>query len=228
MEEQGEDNGKEKYPQGEGEPSWKSLVDIGYYQSSDGSWKWINGETGIENPSQFYYPSFPQGGTKAYLHVEGHYYPGTWNAAPYISDNVGSDYEPAFGIIERSVSTPVAYAGVNLQIAGADQSDTVLQGTATDPDNDPLQYRWLEGSQVLLDWSTVGSDGEASLALNSLPSSFSIGEHILTLQVKDAISIASDDMALTIQNSPPEACPAPSSQTVKLGIDPIRRDCRRG
>ena len=115
---------------------------------------------------------------------------------------------------------PTADAGANLQIAGTDQSDTVLQGTATDPDNDSLQYRWMEGEVVLLNWTAVGANGEASLALGSLPS-FSIGNHTLTLQVKDAISIASDDMVLTIQNSPPEACPAPSSQTVKLGIDPI-------
>lgn len=92
---------------------------------------------------------------------------------------------------------------------------------ASDLDGDPLQYRWLEGSEVLLDWSTVGSDGESSLALSSLPSFFSIGEHTLTLQVKDAISMASDDMVLTIQNSPPEAQPAPSYQIIEIGVDPI-------
>ena len=88
------------------DPGWKSLVDIGYYQASDGNWKWINGETGVDNPSQFYYGgtmNYPIPGTKAYLHVEGHYWAGTWNNAAYITDDdSGYGYEPAFGVIERS------------------------------------------------------------------------------------------------------------------------------
>ncbi len=93
-------------PFNQGQPGWKSLADIGYYKSSDGSWKWINGETGVDNPSQFYYFGSMGGGTKAYLHVGGHYYAGTWNSAPYIEGDAGYAYEPAFGIIERS-SAPV-------------------------------------------------------------------------------------------------------------------------
>ena len=105
---------------------------------------------------------------------------------------------------------PSVAAGDNLIIDTADQSDTVLQGTATDPDNDPLQYRWLEESQVLLDWTDVGANGETPLALGSL-TLFSIGEHTLTLQVTDAISIASDDMVLTIQDTTaPSLSPIPS------------------
>lgn len=93
-------------PHNLGDPSWKSVVDIGYYKSNDGSWKWINGETGVDNPSQFYYSGSIGEGTKAYLHVEGHYFAGTWNSAPYVTDDVGYGYEPALGIIERS-SAPI-------------------------------------------------------------------------------------------------------------------------
>lgn len=100
-----------------GDPGWKSLVDIGYYQASDGNWKWINGEAGVDNPSQFYYPlgwGYPIPGTKAYLHVEGHYIPGTWNTAVYITNpDSGWGYEPAFGVIER-VPEPTTIALLGL------------------------------------------------------------------------------------------------------------------
>jgi len=115
---------------------------------------------------------------------------------------------------------PVADASDNIQITSADQAYTVLQGTATDPDADTLQYRWLEGAEVLLDWSPVGLSGEAYLDLGTLPY-FSIGNHTLTLEVSDGELTDSDDMILTIQNSPPDVMPAPSSQTVQIGIDPI-------
>jgi len=89
-----------------GNPGWKSLVNIGYYQADDGNWKWVNGEAGVDNPERFYYHgtmNYPLPGTKAFLHVEGHYSPGTWNSAPYITDpDSAYGYEPAFGIIERS------------------------------------------------------------------------------------------------------------------------------
>jgi len=98
-------------PHNLGDPAWKSLVDIGYYKSNDGSWKWINGETGVDNPEQFYYFGSIGDGTKAYLHVGGHYYPGEWNSAPYVTDDVGYGYEPAFGVIEVSpIPEPETYA----------------------------------------------------------------------------------------------------------------------
>ena len=40
-------------PWNRGEVGWKSLVDIGYYQASDGNWKWINGEMGVEIHRKF-------------------------------------------------------------------------------------------------------------------------------------------------------------------------------
>jgi hypothetical protein len=103
-----------------GDVGWKSLVNIGYYKSSDGTWKWINGETGVDNPSQFYY-SHPLGspipGTKAYLHVEGHYFAGTWNSAVYVTGPTDFGYEPAFGIIERSTPVPDNQTGVGILVS---------------------------------------------------------------------------------------------------------------
>lgn len=115
---------------------------------------------------------------------------------------------------------PVANAGDNIQITSANQAYTIIQGTGTDPAGDPLTYRWLEGETVLLNWTTVSANGEAYLDLGTLPY-FSIGNHTLTLEVSDGIFTDSDEMILTVQNSPPEAQPAPAHQVVEIGIDPI-------
>lgn len=121
---------------------------------------------------------------------------------------------------------PVADAGENIQIPSADQSYTVIQGTGSDPDEDPLQYCWLEGEQILLDWTDVGPNGEAYLDLATLPY-LAIGNHTLTLVVSDGKLTSpfcepiSDEMILTIQNSPPDVQPAPSTQTVEYFVDDI-------
>jgi len=118
---------------------------------------------------------------------------------------------------------PSVDAGENIQIPSSDQAITVIQGTATDPDGDALEYRWLEGETVLLDWTAVGASGEAYLDLVILPY-FTIDNHTLTLEVRETGVGGledTDDMILTIENSPPEAQPAPSYQVVEIGIDPI-------
>jgi len=117
-------------------------------------------------------------------------------------------------------SPPVADAGENVQIASSEQSDTVLCGTANDSDADALQYRWFEGQNVLLDWTDVDPNGRAYLNLGNFPF-LALGGHPLTLEVTDGQATASDEMILTIDNSPPEAQPAPSYQVVEVGIDPI-------
>ena len=122
--------------------------------------------------------------------------------------------------MSTAIQPPVADAGDNIHIPSADQGYTVIQGSATDPDGDELQYRWLENGVVLLDWTPVGVDDEAYLDLGTL-AWFSIGNHTLTLEVNDGQISASDEMILTIQNSPPEAQPAPSTQVVEINIDPI-------
>ena len=98
-------------------------------------------------------------------------------------------------------SPPVANAGDDIQIPSSDQALTTIQGTATDPEGDPLEYRWLDGAKVILDWSQVGETGEANLDLGTLPC-LSFGNHILTLKVREAGKmgglLASDTMILTI------------------------------
>ncbi|MGD0653868.1 MAG: lectin-like protein [Thermoguttaceae bacterium] len=70
---------------------------IGYYSNDDGnSWQWISGE-----PVTYYrhdYPYWPDGGTKAYLHL-AHLYPnayvGMWNA-----HDLHEEYNYPKGIVE--------------------------------------------------------------------------------------------------------------------------------
>jgi parallel beta-helix repeat protein len=119
-----------------------------------------------------------------------------------------------------SNQSPVANAGDNLQVLSANQPYTVIQGTAMDSDGDPLQYRWLEANDILLGWNDVGMNGEAYLDLGTLPY-LAIGNHTLTLEVTDGQLTALDEMILTMENSPPEAQPAPAYQVVEIGIDPI-------
>ena len=104
-------------------------------------------------------------------------------------------------------SKPVADAGANLDIASEDQYTTVIQGVATDPDNDPLTYRWLEGEVELSSWLGSGVNGEANLDLSSVQY-FQAGEHILTLEVSDGQEKSVDQMILTIGNSAPISAPA--------------------
>lgn len=75
---------------------------IGFYQSfGPGGWEWINGDMAtFFNP----YYLFPQGGTHAYLHLEFHPSPGTWNANS-IHDTTYA-YNPR-GIIEVVGGAPV-------------------------------------------------------------------------------------------------------------------------
>lgn len=112
---------------------------------------------------------------------------------------------------------PAANAGENKSINSEDQSTTILEGTATDPDGDNLEYRWLDSTGVLLDWLPVGANGEADLDLSTVPY-FTIGEHTLTLEVRDGSETASDDMILTVGNS------APHVQATGAGVYEIFSD----
>ncbi|MDM8554455.1 leucine-rich repeat domain-containing protein [Desulfococcaceae bacterium HSG7] len=102
---------------------------------------------------------------------------------------------------------PVADAGPNVSIASEEQSITVIKGSASDPDGNPLTYRWLEGEVALSQWLDVGVNGEADLNLSLLPP-FSVGAHVLTLEVSDGQLTASDEMILTVENSAPNSGPA--------------------
>lgn len=100
---------------------------------------------------------------------------------------------------------PVANAGPNVTIASGQQCQTVIVGQASDPDNDPLQYRWLEGEMELSGWSPVWPDGTASL--NLCPLFLSVGQHTLTIEVSDGKATSSSSMILTVDNSAPNAGP---------------------
>jgi EPTP domain len=101
---------------------------------------------------------------------------------------------------------PVANAGDNISIASEEQYLTIIQGLATDVDNDDLTYRWLDGANVISDWENVGAAGEAELNLSTVPY-FTIGQHIFTLEVSDGQAISSDEMIITVDNSAPHAAP---------------------
>ncbi len=110
---------------------------------------------------------------------------------------------------------PIPDAGVNVTIDSSEQTITTLNGTASDADGDPLTYRWLEGATQLLP-STPVVGGVAPLELSFL-STLSFGVHTLTLEVNDGVNIAvSDDMILTINNSPPTVAPS-GGGTFQLG-----------
>lgn len=113
---------------------------------------------------------------------------------------------------------PAVNAGENIAISSENQYLTVIEGTASDPDNDALTYRWLEGTTSLSSWQDTGLNGEAYLNLNSF-GYFSIGEHTLTLEVNDGQVTSSDDMILTISNSAPN--PAPTGGGVYQIYNPV-------
>ncbi|MHC4622807.1 MAG: hypothetical protein ACYS4W_02780, partial [Planctomycetota bacterium] len=94
-------------------------------------------------------------------------------------------------------TTPQVDTGGDIQICPQGQMLTVVKGTATDPEGDPLQYRWLERNAVVLDWTAVGANGEAYLDLATLPP-LSLGGHVLTLDATDGQSTVSEKMILTV------------------------------
>ena len=118
---------------------------------------------------------------------------------------------------------PAANAGPDVSIYTSEQAVTTLAGVATHTvAGTAMQYRWLEGSTLLQDWTAVGADGAASLSLAEPVARFSIGAHTLTLEVKDTSELtASDDMVLTLADTPPEAQLAPTNQVVEVNVDAI-------
>lgn len=113
------------------------------------------------------------------------------------------------GYCEAVNQPPTANAGSNISIESEDQALTAIQGTASDSDNDPLTYRWLEGETEISAWQDIGENGEAYLDLSTLPY-LAAGQHNLILEVSDGQATASDDMILTIKNSAPHAAPTGS------------------
>ncbi len=107
-----------------------------------------------------------------------------------------------------SVNTPpTADAGPNIHLAGQDQNNIILQGNAVDQDGDALTYRWLEGTTELLPSTPVAGSGSAALSLASIPR-LSLGTHLLTLEVSDGTTAATDTMELSVENSAPVSAPS--------------------
>ncbi len=96
---------------------------------------------------------------------------------------------------------PIADAGSDLTIISGDQAITVLQGAASDPNDDPCTFRWVEGGTELSTWQAAGENGACYLDLNTVPS-FSSGDHTLTLEVDDGAYTASDNMVITVFPNP--------------------------
>lgn len=116
---------------------------------------------------------------------------------------VGTAPQPIV-VIPSTNNSPTAIAGENQSVTSNDQISKIIEGRASDEDGDNLLYRWVEGNTELTPWKDVEINGEANLALTEI-SWFSVGQHILTLDVDDGSEIISDEMILTVENSAPNA-----------------------
>lgn len=145
------------------------------------------------------------------------------DAAPTLSNNAPADFplgateviwtaadasgnQASCGQLVTIDAPPLVNAGENLTVSSEERSNTIIRGTATDQDNDPLEYRWLEGGLEVLSWRPVNPNGEAYLDVCN--TGLDQGQHTLTLEVKDAVVTVRDDMILTIDNSAPHAAPS--------------------
>jgi len=127
-----------------------------------------------------------------------------------------------FGVnFKYNVLGPAADAGPDVAIYTSEQAMTVIAGTATHTvAGTSMEYRWLEGSNVLKDWTAV-VDGQANLTLAAVVPALSIGSHTLTLEVKDTALTVSDTMILVVANTPPEGQPSPTYQVLEIGADAV-------
>jgi hypothetical protein len=128
-----------------------------------------------------------------------------------------------FGVnFKYTVPGPQAEAGPDVEIYTSEQALTTIAGVATHTNpGTAMQYRWLEGGTVLQGWTDVSVFGTANLDLAAPVPAFSIGAHTLTLELTDSVYTASDTMTLTVVNTPPDAQPSPTSQTLEIGADAI-------
>ena len=108
---------------------------------------------------------------------------------------------------------PVPNAGSSLSITSEEQKMTVMQGSARDPDGNPMRYRWIEGRNELSPWRDVGAYGKADLDLSKIPY-LPLGEHELRLEVSDGLVTASGRVSLTLLNAPPRPAPTAKGEFV--------------
>ena len=115
---------------------------------------------------------------------------------------------------------PSADAGPNLTVVSSQVATTSVLGSAFDEDGDALLYRWLNGAVELAGWQATGAQGEAVLDLGLAPV-FSLGSHVLTLEVTDGQRSASDTMTLTVGNSAPTVS-CNGAGTYQAGVDVVQ------
>ncbi|MBF0431135.1 MAG: hypothetical protein HQK83_07645 [Fibrobacteria bacterium] len=112
---------------------------------------------------------------------------------------------------------PNADAGNNFEILSQDQNTAIIEGTASDPDEDELTYRWMYEDSVLIESEVV--NGLCELDLNDAPP-LSQGSHSFTLVVTDGKLTVEDVITVTVGNSSPIAV-ASGGGVYQLGIDEI-------
>ncbi|MBI4775970.1 MAG: hypothetical protein HY788_17655 [Deltaproteobacteria bacterium] len=126
----------------------------------------------------------------------------------------------------RVLNTPsAANAGPDRTETSENVKYTVITGTAADFDGgDVIEYRWLEGNTVLMDWTSSNASGECPLNLGTVPiaiNAYPTDVDTFTLQVRDGYDVSSDDMDFTITNSSPHANFLQCAGTYPLGDDVI-------
>ncbi len=116
-------------------------------------------------------------------------------------------------IVQPNIA-PVADAGENIGITTEQLNITIIQGSATDADGDPLTCTWSDGLTTLY----TGTGSVCNLDLSTI--SIGIGTHSLFLEVSDGQVISADEMILTIDNSAPHAAPG-GGGVYEVGIDVV-------
>jgi hypothetical protein len=146
--------------------------------------------------------------------------PWTENLTPLHSDGMPTTY---YAVNFKYTRGPIADADEHVGINTSQESVTTIAGTAQHMTaGTSMEYRWLKLGDTLSDWTAVGADGAANLSLATLAVPLGLGTHTLTLEVRDAAGLtASDNMTLTVSNTPPSAQPAPSTQAVEIYMDAI-------
>jgi len=181
--------------------AFTSALDI-YVINSDGS-----GQTRLTSaPDDDGFPSWSPDGQKIAFTSQR-----DGNNEIYIMNADGSNpmrltFDPGFdggpdwtaGVVSPPNRVPVARAGADRSFfrSTALGASVPLDGsTSSDPDGDVLDYEWREGSTVV----ATGPTPTVTLGL---------GGHTLTLDVRDGKGgSATDDVAITVHNSPPTAQP---------------------